>query len=80
MLGLQLTYNLRQDWYLSQMPGNLIASLNQRMNILSKLKNKCGLSQFKLLCYNSSPVEVLDFELGPALPLDLDVLDWTLEI
>ena len=41
MLGLQLTYNFRQDWYLSQMPGNLIASLNQRMNILSKLKKKC---------------------------------------
>ena len=51
MLGLQLTYNLRQDWFLSQMPGNLIASLNQRMSVLTKLKKKCGPSQFKLLCY-----------------------------
>ena len=33
------------------MPGNLIASLNQRMNVLSKLKKKCGPEQFKLLCY-----------------------------
>ena len=51
MLGLQLTYNLRHDWFICQMPGNLIASLNQRMNVLSKLKKKCGPEQFKLLCY-----------------------------
>ena len=51
MLGLQLTYNLRHDWYISQMKGNLVWSLNQRMNVLSKLKKKCGPEQFKLLCY-----------------------------
>ena len=40
MLGLYLTYNLRQDWYISQMKGNLISFLNKRMYVLSKLRSK----------------------------------------
>ena len=51
MLGLQLTYNLRLDWYICQMPGNLVSSLNQRMYVLSKLKKRCGNQQFRLLVY-----------------------------
>ena len=33
------------------MPGNLVSSLNQRLYVLSKLKNKCGKEQFRLLTY-----------------------------
>ena len=51
MLGVQFTYNLRNDWYIDQMPGNLVSSLNQRLYVLSKLKNKCGYNQFRLLVY-----------------------------
>ena len=50
MLGLFLTYNCRNDWYIDQMPNNLIQSLNHRMYVLSKLKTACGEKQFKLLC------------------------------
>ena len=51
MLGMWLTYNMRQDWFINQMPNNLISFLNQRMYFLSKIKNKCGPEQFKLLAY-----------------------------
>ena len=49
MLGVHFTYNMRNDWYICQMPGNLVSALNQRMYVLSKLKSKCGKQQFRLL-------------------------------
>ena len=51
MLGVQFTYNMRNDWYICQMPGNLISSLNQRLYVLSRLRAKCGKEQFRLLVY-----------------------------
>ena len=51
MLGLQLTKNLRQDWYINQMPGNLMSSLNHRMHVLGKLRTSCGPKQYQQLAY-----------------------------
>ena len=51
MLGVHFTYNMRNDWYICQTPGNLVSALNQRMYVLSKLKSKCGKQQFHLLVY-----------------------------
>ena len=49
MLGLYLTYNMRQEYYISQMKNNLVSFLNYRLKILQQLRNKCGDKQFKLL-------------------------------
>ena len=38
MLGLYLTYNLRQDWYISQMKGNLISFLNNSIKARALFK------------------------------------------
>ena len=51
MLGLYLTHNMRMDWYIDQMPNNLVSFLNHRMYILSKLRTKCGDKQYKLLAF-----------------------------
>ena len=37
MLGMQFTHNMREDWCIHQMKGNLISFLNQRIYFLSKL-------------------------------------------
>ena len=49
MLGLWITHNLRQDYYIHQMKNNLISFLNYRLKVLYQLRNKCGDKQFKLL-------------------------------
>ena len=41
LLGLQVSWDLTHKWYVSEMKNSLIASLNQRLFILNKLKNKC---------------------------------------
>ena len=51
MLGLQLTKNLRQDWFINQMPGNLMSSLNHRIHVLGKLRTACGPKQYQQLAY-----------------------------
>ena len=49
MLGLYLTHNLRQDYFIHQMKNNLVSFLNHRLSVLYKLRRKCGDKQFKLL-------------------------------
>ena len=49
MLGLYLTWNLRNDYYIYQMKNILVSSLNHRLNTLRKLRHKCGPKQFKIL-------------------------------
>ena len=41
LLGLQVSWDLTHKWYVSEMKNSLIASLNQRLFVLNKLKNKC---------------------------------------
>ena len=52
MLGLQLTRNLRQDYYINQMPGNLMLSLNHRIHVLGKLRTACRSKQYQQLAYS----------------------------
>ena len=51
MLGMQFTWNMREDWYINQMKGNLISFLNQRIYFLSKLRPKVRDKQFRALTY-----------------------------
>ena len=41
LLGLQISWDLTHSWYVAEMKNNLIASLNQRLYVLHRLKNKC---------------------------------------
>ena len=49
MLGLYLTWNLKNDYYIYQMKNNLVSSLNHRLYTLKQLRHKCGPKQFKIL-------------------------------
>ena len=41
LLGLQVSWDLTHTWYVNEMKNCLIASLNKRLYVLNKLKDKC---------------------------------------
>ncbi len=51
MLGMQITSDLRQDYYICQVKNNLCSFMNQRLYFLSRLRRTCGTQQFKQLIY-----------------------------
>ena len=52
LLGLQISWDLTHTWYVAEMKNSLIASLNQRLFILNKLKNMCPKKCVKNLAHS----------------------------
>ena len=69
LLGFQVSWDLTHTWYVNEMKNCLIASLNKRLYVLNKLKDKCpkkcvknlahGLIYSKLIFWHSVLVKTL---------------------